>query len=67
MKIYSHKSQEGDIEYIRLSELAKNVREMFLGWSQNQTSPIIKLDDIECGDAVHYDEFRRFIHETVPG
>ena len=67
MKIYNHDTGEEVIEYIRLSDLNQQVRELFLGWSQNQTSSIFEIEGKEFGDAVAYDDFRRFIHETVPG
>ena len=67
MKVYDYENGSDVIKYVRLSELKENVRQLFLGWSQNQTSPIVELEGCEYGDAIAYEDFRRFIHETVPG
>ena len=68
LKIYDYDDGSGVVvQFIRLSELASHVREMFLGWNQNQTAPIVNLEGTEYGDAVSYEDFRRFIHEMIPG
>lgn len=63
MKVYTHFDENGSklFDYIRLSELPRDVRALLVEWMNNRTTQILEHTGLEVGDCVQLEDYEIFL------
>ena len=67
MKVYTHFDENGTklFDYIRLSELPRDVRMLFVEWLNNRTTQILEHTGLEVGDCVQFEDYEHFLQAKL--
>lgn len=67
MKVYTHCDENGNalFDYIRLSELPRDVRTLFVEWMNNRTTQILEHTGLEVGDCVQVEDYECFLESKL--
>jgi hypothetical protein len=66
-KVYTYFDEDGSaqFDYIRLSELPRDVRALLVEWMNNRTTQILELTGLEVGDCVQFEDYQCFLQEKL--